>query len=560
MISWIQRYFQHHFKTVFGVLLAVTIISFIFTIGAMPGIGHGERRIQDREFFGYNLSLATDQQRLMGDAQLSASLQIGSLGGLEAEQIQNYAFQRGATLYLADQWHIPPATDTEIRDAIQKLRMFQGQDGQFDKKAYDSFRDNLKTNPRGVTEADIARVIGDDVRADKVNKLLAGPGYVLPGDVKKQLERADTTWTVATASADYASFKPEIKPTDAELTKYYEDNSFRYEIPPRVEATYLDFPALNYIGAVKVDDAEVRAYYDANPSRFPKPADTKAADPKAPAKVDPNADFAAVRAQVESTLKLEKARQLAEKAASDLALALYEAKVPSNGPALDAFLAARKLAAKPLAPFTHDAGPAELGGSPEVAAEAFKLNKDRFTSEAVATPTGAVILFWKDLQAARKPPFVEVRAKVAADYVENEKQKRFVDLGKSLKSQIETRLKAGDSFEKAAAAAASSAGVKVETKTIPAFSLRTRPQDLDYSVLGALERLDKGQVSDMVINADKGLFVYAADKKAPDLSESNPRFAEMRTQLATYTSRLGANAYISELVANELKKSEPKAD
>jgi peptidyl-prolyl cis-trans isomerase D len=100
----------------------------------------------------------------------------------------------------------------------------------------------------------------------------------------------------------------------------------------------------------------------------------------------------------------------------------------------------------------------------------------------------------------------------------------------------------------------------VETKTIPAFSLRTRPQDLDYSVLGALERLDKGQVSDMVINADKGLFVYAADKKAPDLSESNPRFAEMRTQLATYTSRLGANAYISELVANELKKSEPKAD
>jgi len=33
MISWIQRSFQHHFRMVFGVLLAVTIISFIFTIG-----------------------------------------------------------------------------------------------------------------------------------------------------------------------------------------------------------------------------------------------------------------------------------------------------------------------------------------------------------------------------------------------------------------------------------------------------------------------------------------------------------------------------------------------
>ena len=39
MISWIQRYFQHHFRTIFTVLLGVTIISFIFTIGAAPGLG-----------------------------------------------------------------------------------------------------------------------------------------------------------------------------------------------------------------------------------------------------------------------------------------------------------------------------------------------------------------------------------------------------------------------------------------------------------------------------------------------------------------------------------------
>jgi len=50
MISWIQRYFQHHFKTIFAVLLAVTIISFIFTIGASPGIGRGDRRVIDRQF------------------------------------------------------------------------------------------------------------------------------------------------------------------------------------------------------------------------------------------------------------------------------------------------------------------------------------------------------------------------------------------------------------------------------------------------------------------------------------------------------------------------------
>ena len=563
MISWIQRYFQHHFKTVFAVVLGAVVISFIFGINASGGFGRGDRRVVDRQFFGYNLSMQEDSQRLMGDAGLSANLQLGSSNNLQAEQVQNYAFQRAATLHLADEWHIPPATKDEIAETIKTLRIFAGQDGVFDPKAYATFRDNLKTNPRGLTEADIARVLGDDVRAKKVQDLLAGPGYVLPGDIKLQLGRADTSWTLATATADYTSFAPAIKPTDAELAKFFDENSFRYEIPPRVVASYAEFSALAYIGSVTTTEAEVKAFYEANPNRFPKPAEVKAADAKAPAtppKADPAADFAAARSLAESTLKLERAQKLALKAASDVSLALYEAKLDQAvpGAALDAFLADRKLTLKPLAPFTREAGPAELSGSPEIAAEAFKLGKsaNRYVSEAVATQTGAVIIVWKDTQPTRKPALPEVRDKVATDYVENEKRKRFVDLGKTIKAQLEARLKAGDTFDKAVAAAAN--GMKLEAKTLPAFTLRTRPQDLDYSVFGALERLEKGQVSDMIVNADKGIFVYALEKKAPDLSEANPQFVDTRKQIASYNARLGGSTYISDLVEKELKRSEPK--
>jgi peptidyl-prolyl cis-trans isomerase D len=268
-----------------------------------------------------------------------------------------------------------------------------------------------------------------------------------------------------------------------------------------------------------------------------------------------------VKPLVESTLKLERAHKLALKAASDVALALYEAKLDQSppGPALDAFFADHKLALKPLAPFTREAGPAELSGSPEIAAEAFKLGKaqNRYVSEALPGPIGAVILVWKDMQPSRKPAITEVRDKVSADYIENEKRKQFVEFGKTIKTQLEARLKAGDTFEKAAAAAAN--GLKLEAKTFPAFSLRNRPQDLDYSVFGALERLEKGQVSDMVINADKGIFVYAMDKKAPDISDSNPQYVSTRNQVASYNARIGGSTYISEMVERELKKSEPKA-
>ncbi len=561
MISWIQKYFQHHFKTVFAVLLGVTIISFIFVINTSSGLGRGDRNVVDRPFFGHNLAMQDDVARFSGDAQLSFSLNPRyDVNGLE-----EFALQRVAALHLADEWHLPTATEAEVTDAIKKSRAFSGPDGNFDAKAYADFRDRLKTTPRGYTEADILRVIQDDVRVAKVEKLLAGPGYVLPADVKNFLSRSDTTWTLGTATLDYKEVKVDAKPTDAELQKFFEQSSFRYEVPPRVAVSYVPFNAAAYVGAIKVTDGEVRAFYDENPARFPKPAEVKPADGKTPApaaKSDPNADFAAVRAQVEAALKQQRAQQLAVKAASDFALQLFEAfknQKPDEA-ALQAFLARNNLQQKPVAPFSRDNVPAEFGGAPDAAAEAAKLNAQHFASEAFPIPAGAAIMLWKETQPPRKSLFNEVREKVAADYLEDAKRKKFVELGRTIKAQLEARLKAGDPFDKAAAAVAASAGVKLDAKLLAPFTARTRPADLDPSVFGPLEQLEKGQVSDMVMNPDKGIFVYAADKKLPDLSESNPRFVETRNQLATYTASQGARAYLDEMVQKELKKSEPKAE
>ena len=560
MITWIQKYFQHHFKVVFAVLLAVTIIAFVFTIGAAPGLGSADRQAAlDRPFFGYNLSLQSDQERLMGDAGLSANLRMGAFGQLDGEQVQNYAFQRAATLHLADLWHIPAPTTTEITDQIKTLRMFAGQDGQFDAKAYQTFRDNLKTNPRGIREADILRVVADDVRAEKVQGLLTGPGYVLPADVRSQLGRIDTNWTLATATADYSAFKPSIAASDKDLTDYFEQAGSRYDIPPQMVVEILDFPALDFLSKVTLADSDVRAFYDANPSRFPKPADPAKNDPTKPQvtpPADPAADFAAVKPQVESALRFERAQKLSAKAASDLSLALFESKARTPE-AVAAFIASRKLTTKPVPAFSREGSPAELGGSTEAVSEAFRLNKDRPVSDAITTPTGSLILVWKETRPSRKPLFTEVKEKVTADHAEGERRKKFIELGKTAKSAYEARIKAGETLEQATTAVATTSGLKLEAKAVPAFTLRNRPQDLDFSVLGALERLEKGNLSDMVVTGDKGIFVLAVDKQAPDLTDKNPRFNESRDQIASFTARIGASAVLSELVEEELKKTTP---
>lgn len=555
MISWIQKQFHQHFRFIFVLVLGLLIVSFIITMApAGGGMGRGDREVLERRVFGYNLGSQEDQTRLFGDAALSAQLQAGYAP--EGAELQNYAFQRAASLELADELHIPPTSTQEVSDFIKKLRMFTNQDGQFDAARYASFKDSLKNNPN-FTEARVSRVIADDVRAGKVQELLAGPGYVLASDVKSRLEQADATWTLGVASIDYASFNPSIPVNDAVLQTFFEENTFRYEIPPRMEVSYAEFSALSLLPTINVTDAEVRAYYDSNPSRFPKPAADPAADQAAAPKLDPDADFAAVRPQVETSLKLERARRAAMKAAADFSLALYEAEVEPGTPRFDEFLSSRGVTLKPLAPFTRAAGPAELGGSPEIAAEAFKLNPQHPLSDAVSSPTGAVVLIYKDLQPSRTPLLSEVREKVTADYIEGEKRKRFVELGRTIRSTIEQRIKADDTFEKAVAAAASANSVKIEGKLLSPFTRRQPPQDIDYSIFGALPKLEKGNVSDMIITKDHGLIVYAADKKLPEIDESSPQFTEARQQLAMATSRLGSSAYLDELITTELEKSEP---
>jgi peptidyl-prolyl cis-trans isomerase D len=568
MISWIQRNFQRHFRTIFALILGVMIISFIFTIGATPGIGHSDsNRTRSRPFFGYNLESTDDQHRIFGDAALSVYLRY-HIPVNEVARLESYALERTASIALADQLHIPAPSEDILASYVKTMGAFANANGEFDPNLYNTFRETqvLSGFDSPATAADVSRVLVADWRAEQVRKLLGGPGYVLPGNIKAQLARDDTQWTLAIASADYAKYAPALTPTPEEITKFFEANPARYQIPDRVSVDYLAFPAADFVPQVNVTDAEVRSYYDANPARFPKPAASKPL-----AKPTPDGDFAVVRPQVEAALKLERAQNLAAQAASDVALALYNEKIDGVTPQLDAFLAEHRLALKSLAPFAADAPPPELGGSPEVANQAFRLDKNHFFSDAIATPEGSVILLWKETIPAYTPLLSEVQDKVTADYKEARKKNLFInELGKTVHDQLVSRLKAGNTFDQAVAAAnlaanilatanstAPATGMKLETKTFPPFTQRQPPKDLAKAIRDNLDRLETGNVSDLIFSDNKGWFVYVVAKKRPDLTEANPQFASARAALAPRVAKDTLATTLVELITREQKKSAP---
>ena len=552
MISWIQLTFQRHFRVIFLVLLAVLIVSFVFTIGAAPGIGSGEQRTQTRMFFDLNLSSAEGQATLYQDAALSVLLQAG-MTNIPDAQMQEFALQRYASLYLANQLNLPGPNDEQLKEFIQSVRTFMGPEGKFDPTAYATFREDPKSGGR-YTEADIKRVLEDDYRARRVNTLLAGPGYVEDGEIAFQLARTDTTWSVDIAKVDYNTFAPTIEPSDEALRAYFDNNAFRYEIPPMVRVSYVEFPATSFLVKVNLTDDEIRSYYESNPARFPKPTTPEGNEAPAIGADTLESDFLAVRDQVSAALRYERARRLAASAAADLTVAIYDSK--ASGAALAAFVAEQGQALRAAAPFSQNNPPSFLGGSRQAAAAAFRLDRARPVSDALPTASGAVVLVYEESIPSAPSEFESVVDRVRTDFVANEKRQRFVELGRSIRTSLKNQIAAGASFADAVTKLENTQGATVTAVSFADFTARDRPQDFPYAAASSLESLNAGDFSQMVISGNEGLITHAAAKTLPATDASNPRYDELRGQLASYNGATTATGAIRALVARELGLNE----
>ncbi len=549
MISWIQKYFQKHFWLVFlAVLIAVGLPMIVVYSASGSGSGRDGIKVLERPFFDVNLANPEQARRIFADGELSSYLRAG-YGALQGGQLQQYALQRVAGKSLAEELHLPSATPAEVARYVPTLRAFQNQQGQFDQSVYTRFADSLKAGgPFSI--ADVNRVLRDDARLENLSKVLGGPGYVLPNDVKQQLSRIDSVWTVQVAALDYASFSPALSPTEEALKKFHEDHSGNYDVPARPRLSMVEFKTAEFAPPNGPNEADMRAFYNTNRANFPLPPDADKKD--APALATPTApvdNFPKVRAQVEAVMRDAASRKLAAQAANELTVALYERKLAANSPELATFLASQHRSPIPVPVFAPDNPPADkawLGNNAEAIS---RLSQQRYFSDPLTAPDGAVVLLWQESLPAYKPLFAEVRDRVAADYRENEKRRLFIERGLALKTQLQASAKTPAGFAEKAAAE------KLEVKSYANFTMRQPPQDLPQPALATLMRLEAGHVSDMIGLADKGILVYAQEKKLPDLSPGNPRFAEIQGQLMTFIASNNENSVLGDLVEQELKKT-----
>jgi hypothetical protein len=129
------------------------------------------------------------------------------------------------------------------------------------------------------------------------------------------------------------------------------------------------------------------------------------------------------------------------------------------------------------------------------------------------------MLVSRGLTEARMPDFEEVALQVEADFARAEKRRLFAEKGRELRAEITNRL-SGEDFP----AIAADLGLGIEQ--LDPFTGATVPFQLQRSAIWDQSRfLDAGEVSSMILEPDRGTFLFMAEKSVPEIDPDSEEYA-----------------------------------
>jgi putative nucleotidyltransferase with HDIG domain len=192
VITWLQNSTQKHNRLIFGFLLVVVGVSFVFYTGSgsqAGALGSSSARYLD-------IDLADRRATERFDDALTLS------GIPPSSESRTYQLCLSiARKHLADQLEIPTPSETNVQQRVRSFFARNGAAGPTPQE-WETFVSRLQAElgcGRDEALARLQRVVEDNLRWEKAARLLGGPGHASPQEVRKALEAMDTRWTVEVA-------------------------------------------------------------------------------------------------------------------------------------------------------------------------------------------------------------------------------------------------------------------------------------------------------------------------------------------------------------------------
>ena len=513
MITWLQNATSKHHRIIFGFLLVVIVVSFVFYGFA----GRGALSSGSSMYQGVDLNDPSVRARFR-DATFFAQMTGRRMN-------ENGLVQRVAELSLADSLGIPSPSVVEIRRFANE--MTSAPDG----KSADGLNKFVEFAAKQLnvsddeTRARFEAYIVDTWRIQKAISTLAGSGHATSSQIKRILDRERTNWTVDVATFSAAGFKPEIKVDDAKVKESFTVNIENYRLPPQVAVTAVTItPSVADTAPVSDEEIINMGYNQAEKFKF----ETGKVKEQALAK----------RAELEKFVRADRAiTNLAGQISDELAekFAIDTAKADSKE--LAAWIKAKNAKGTVIPSFEVINPPTVAKIPAEALRVAGELNEKEWRTEVYRSEEGATFILLNVRTADRLPTYEEAKIKAVENWKKSQLNRLLAEEVAKVGKALQADIAAGKSFTDSAKAH------KLVLSSPAAFSIYSLPEALkgaDANTGPLIEAAGVGKLTSAirVANGDH-VFIRPAKK---DLTEDKTNAEEARMFVQRVSQR---NAYFT---------------
>ena len=514
MITWLQNATGKHHRLIFGFLLVVIVVSFVFYGFAGRGALTGGPAYM---YQGVNLNDPAVRKR-HNDA-----LFFGQMTGQRMDP--NGLVQRVAELALADSLDIPAPSAVEIRRLAREMT------AAFDSKSNDGLNKFLELAGQQLDAADLdvrARFetfIKDSWRIQKARGAVAGSGHVTASQIKRMLDRVRTKWTVDVATFSAAGFKPDVKVDDAKVKEAFNTNIEDYRLPARVAVTAVTI-ASTVADTAPVSDDEIinMGYNQAEKFKF----ETGKIKEQALAK----------RAELEKLVRTERAiTNLAGQISDELAEKFPIDTAKADSKELAAWIKAKNAKVTVIPSFEVINPPTVAKVPAEALRVAAELTEKEWRTEVYRSEEGATFIFLNKRTDDRLPTYDEAKTKAVENWKKSQLNRLLAEEVAKVGKALQADIAAGKTFTDSAKAQ------KLALASPAAFSIYSVPETLNgvNENTGLLiEAAGVGKLTSAIRTAN-GDYVFIRPAKK-DLTEDKTGAEEARLFVQRVSQR---NAYFT---------------
>jgi hypothetical protein len=415
---------------------------------------------------------------------------------------------------------------------------FQGANG-FDMTQY---RQALLS--QGMIPSHFEKLVGHQLNMSKVAAMVETASWISPMEMNDELAAMTDKFTVQVATVSNRFAKVEMRLTDADYKKYYDENKPSFGLPERVSVRYLAIPISNYLASVTVPEEDLQGYYDSHMDTYRR---TTTND------VSETIPYAEVRDKIMAELKVVEARYCAE---TNVTFNFSDriSQLGTNALALFAAELKQQVKFSPLFALTETLYWTDV--STDFATAAFELD-----SESLETRFGIVkgknevyVLELKQRSPAHVPAFESVLTEVKARAQEKARTEAYESYTKELRADLRKALDAGKTFQ----SVVKEKGLPITTNiTYAVNEMQNQPTfENGYSVAYGARDLKKGDISEAVPSSPvQSIIIYVHDRKPGDMLAAEM----MRSQIRASITRRRGNSLLTDWLKwnQQLVKAKP---